>query len=411
MLTWDSEAITSFKQLVNTVHGPDTPFCMAQMVRDLASKQVTTAKAYFGTALEHLHRMKRQSEEAQELYMAVGLTRDENYTVQNFNGSWAVGVDFDNGLHELCKPGQPLAPTLTIETSPGRFHCIWVLDKFMTPEEMNRLAKAMADRLGGDMAFARVNQMIRVPGYVNQKYGEPVLMRHDLANQETYEYAWLWKAIDADLYEAGVKAMQPKLNHTTKNALRDKPEIVLKHLESALDHLKTRGHAEKYEDWIKTMLNLAPLGTQGHDLALRFSQDSAKFDQREFERKWENLQKTNTGSISTVFAMAQQEGWSNPGWSEAEGGESSRAPSEREFGFEIAREMVAGVAAIEPPEVSRQKLFPVFYEWNGILSLTPLGRQSCSENLANATFCLPASAMHSVMSFARVAFQPPFVYR
>jgi hypothetical protein len=41
----------------------------------------------------------------------VGLTHDENYTVQNFTGSWAVAVDFDNGLHDLCKPGKPLAPS------------------------------------------------------------------------------------------------------------------------------------------------------------------------------------------------------------------------------------------------------------------------------------------------------------
>jgi hypothetical protein len=109
MSTWDPEVATSFKKIVNAVHGPDTQFSIAQMVRDC--KRVMEIKAYFGTGSEHLLRMRREWKEAHELYMVVGLTHDENYTVQNFTGSWAVAVDFDNGLHDLCKPGKPLAPS------------------------------------------------------------------------------------------------------------------------------------------------------------------------------------------------------------------------------------------------------------------------------------------------------------
>ena len=63
----------------------------------------------------------------------------------------------------------------------------------------------------------------------------------------------------------------------------------------------------------------------------------------------------NTGALSTLFAMAQREGWKNPGWAGSDDAVSVSPPSERDFGLAVAREMAGNFAAIDPPEGSKVK--------------------------------------------------------
>lgn len=370
MLTWDDEVTSQIRRVVETAHYPELPFTIMQIKPNEEGE--LECKSYHCTYSEHVARMKADGLELYEAYFAPCASNDQNMRAGNHTESWAVAIDFDHGLPDLCFPDQPLAPTIVIATSNGRYHCLWQLTEPIPVHRMGRLAKVMAKRLGGDMAFARVNQMVRLPRFRNRKYGTVVLLREDLCSGAEYSPDFLWKACDGALYEAGIAISSPQINHIHPHMLRDSPDITLKHARAAVDYLKSRRYAENYITWFKVLVNLAPLGQEGRLIALAFSQGSPKFDAHAFEKKWENVCKSGNGALSTLFAMAQKEGWKNPGWSDSDGGEPARAITDREFGNLVAAEMADTVVALDGEPTARG-VSTQFYAWDGMTnhSLTP----------------------------------------
>lgn len=67
-------------------------------------------------------------------------------------------------------------PSINVRTSEGRHHSYWLLDDVYEPEDVRRVARAIAlthsgegvDKSGWDLA-----QLLRLPNSVNTKYGEP----------------------------------------------------------------------------------------------------------------------------------------------------------------------------------------------------------------------------------------------
>src|SRR5450830_868083 len=120
MFTSKDESLESAHQrVVEAVHGLDHPYCMVQMSRDKNDTQtVSRCHHFFGTYQEHLTRLDRKPADQAEWYMVVAQTHDESTKVDNITQSWAVAVDFDQGLPDECQLGKSLEPTQLIETSP-----------------------------------------------------------------------------------------------------------------------------------------------------------------------------------------------------------------------------------------------------------------------------------------------------
>lgn len=362
MLTWDDEVKANVQRVVETMHYLHLPFTIAQMTRD-QNGRVNTCHHHHCAFDEHIERMERYGLANFEAYVAVCGSTTEHMRLGDMTEAWAVSADFDHGLADLCQPGQPLAPTVAVETSPGRFHCVWQLESPVPSERLGRLSKVIAARLNADMSHGRANQLVRLPCFINQKHGCHVLVRDDLSAGTIYKPDFLWNACDGDLYEASVIQASPKLNHTHRFALRDKRETTLKHARAAALHLASRGHADHYNTWWSVVANLMPLGVDGLSIAHEFSRASANYDQSGVEAKWAQLAKNNTGALSTLFAVAHREGWTNPGWAESEGGEPARAVTDREFGARIAEKMSSTVVALDPETAGRAGA--LFLQWDG----------------------------------------------
>lgn len=361
MLNWNSEVKSTLRRVVETAHYLNQRFTMVQMTRD-NNGRVTACQHHHQAFDHHIERMERYGLTAFEAYMAVSGSTSESMRLSDLTESWAVAADFDGNLAHLCQPGRPLAPSTVIETSPGHYHCLWQLDTPIRSERLGRLAKVIADRLGADMSFARSNQLVRLPHFMNQKRGCPVIVRDDLSSGAIYKPDFLWKACDGDLYEAGVAHASPKINHTRPSPLIDKPETTLKHARAAALHLAGRGHAEHYDTWWSVLANLTPLGADGLTVAHEFSAASAQYDRGAVDMKWAQLLKSNGGALSTLFAVAHKEGWKNPGWSETEGGEPARVVTDREFGGRVAEKMSATVVALDD---AASRSGTAFLRWDG----------------------------------------------
>ncbi len=72
-------------------------------------------------------------------------------------------------------------PTLTVESSPGKYHYHWKLDRRVTPEKAEDLNKRLTYFVGADRGGWSLTKLLRVPGTINHDYAgvyaEPVVVR------------------------------------------------------------------------------------------------------------------------------------------------------------------------------------------------------------------------------------------
>jgi len=73
-------------------------------------------------------------------------------------------------LDEVDVDSLPFTPSLHWESSPGRFQGLWVLDRFMEPEEVKSLNKSLTYASGADKGGWDLTQVLRIPGTKNHKY-------------------------------------------------------------------------------------------------------------------------------------------------------------------------------------------------------------------------------------------------
>lgn len=114
-----------------------------------------------------------QSKKKEDVYTTVGVCSDKN----NKKGS----IEMLNVLHceaDGARPEYfPVEPSIVNETSPGRFHLFWLLDKPTPAVKVEPLAKKVAysqREHGADFGWA-TNKLMRVPGTTNTKpdYDKP----------------------------------------------------------------------------------------------------------------------------------------------------------------------------------------------------------------------------------------------
>lgn len=104
-----------------------------------------------------------------DVYYCPNLFKSDNFSKDNVLLCPSIYSDLDE-----CSPEDVMPPpSLAVETSPGRFQALWVIQEGMPPEvgeDMSkRMAYAYADR-GADLSGWDLVQLLRVPGTFNMKY-------------------------------------------------------------------------------------------------------------------------------------------------------------------------------------------------------------------------------------------------
>jgi len=80
-----------------------------------------------------------------------------------------IDDDGDARLALLRASDQVPTPTAIISTSPGKFQALWRVTGFDF-EHQEEMLKRIAHAFGGDPACTDRNRVLRVPGFLNQKY-------------------------------------------------------------------------------------------------------------------------------------------------------------------------------------------------------------------------------------------------
>lgn len=338
------------------IHG-EYGFVLQTMQRGRDSKTFVRVEQVYTSVHVLAQQIDDLYDQGMEAFLLVAPSDECSTKTDTVHATWALACDFDAGvLPELKNP--LLQPSIIIRTSPGRFHAVWLMDESIEPDRADRLLKAMARRLNGDVAFARINQMIRLPGFINSKHGNEVSLQDASNFERSFDVDTLMRGFDLHLIE-GMHLRIPQMRRASEAPYCSQDTAAqIEDIRSALPYLKE--YADDYDSWVKVMMQLVPLGDAGKALAREFSALSSKHTEDAFNKKWQQLQK-HPGHVATIFALAMENGWSNPGYRRTD--RSAVTPmTDREFGAEVAREMSKDYAAIDYVEKGRRQA--LFLHWN-----------------------------------------------
>jgi len=99
--------------------------------------------------------------------------QNKGRTQDNVVAVRAVQADIDNNGDETMSAIKSSvavpAPSIVVQSSPGKFQGIWLVDG-VSKEEAKPLMQAIASTFNTDSAVAEVARVMRLPGFVNRKY-------------------------------------------------------------------------------------------------------------------------------------------------------------------------------------------------------------------------------------------------
>jgi hypothetical protein len=241
--------------------------------------------------IEELH------DRGRAVYVTVNETDLEGRKSENIQRVRAVWRENDGG--EL--PPLPIEPSLIVETSPGHFHEYFLISGDWAADEQGRadFAGAMArmvESYGCDKNAKDISRVLRVPGFLNRKYGGD-------------GHAIRIKAVSGRRCTRGeiLAAFPPviKTKPTAQHTLWDADE---RRIRDALFSI----NADDRDVWLRMGMAIKhELGEGGRALWDEWSATSDKFDARDQETVWNSF-KRNGVSAGTIFHEAAQAGWRDP---------------------------------------------------------------------------------------------------
>ncbi len=101
------------------------------------------------------------------VFLCLGRVQGSELLRRNVLSVNVLVLDLDKAPLPRCF--QPFAePHLVVSTSPGRWHCYWRLQR-LPLEAFPILQRQLARRFGGDRSVDRLEQIMRVPGFLHHK--------------------------------------------------------------------------------------------------------------------------------------------------------------------------------------------------------------------------------------------------
>lgn len=96
-----------------------------------------------------------------------------------------IDEDGDARLAALRASDRVPIPTSILSTSPGKFQALWRVAGFDF-ERQEQTLKLLTQAFGGDPACTDRNRVLRIPGFLNQKYSPAHLVTVEYPNDATY---------------------------------------------------------------------------------------------------------------------------------------------------------------------------------------------------------------------------------
>lgn len=109
----------------------------------------------------------RGTVEASNWYFSPVIYSSRHRTKKYVIGGATLWADFDTG--KVDPFALPLKPSIVIESSPGRYHCFWLLNVSLSLGTLEYYNRRLASAFGADPSGWDANQLLRLPLGVNSK--------------------------------------------------------------------------------------------------------------------------------------------------------------------------------------------------------------------------------------------------
>lgn len=252
------------------------------------------ARCWSGPLEEAGPRLVRANEARAGVFFAVNRMDGQGRRLANVAAVRAIWHEEDSPRTKAF----PLEPSLSVESSPGKFHHYWRVDG-LPKESFAGVMERMVQEYGSDPNAKDVTRVLRVPGFFHRKR-EPFMVR--LVGQGPalpYSAAEILAA-----FPPLERAARPAAERAGAAATVDERTVL--DLRSALRVLAADG----YETWVRMGLALKGLGDVGRGLWLDWSATSDKYDDAAARAKWASFEPSQIG-YQSVFTEAQAAGWVN----------------------------------------------------------------------------------------------------
>lgn len=106
-------------------------------------------------------------------YVPSVIATEGRRTKSNFKESRVAWLDYDLPTQEIPKTTHE--PSFVVQSSPGKYHMYWLLDKAEGPWPVEGANKFLIQDVGegADKSGYDCTQLLRVPGTLNYKYDPP----------------------------------------------------------------------------------------------------------------------------------------------------------------------------------------------------------------------------------------------
>ncbi len=201
----------------------------------------------------------------------------------------------------------PLQPSMTIQTSEGKFHRYWLVEGGWPADDLGKADFAdvmQAMKIyGTDPSATDLPRLLRLPGTYHVK-GKPQLVKIAEANGQRYSR------------EVVLNAFAPVRNSVENiSEPRSEPRVFsnqdLKRAKGAINFIP----ADSRESWLPVAMALH--ATVGDEDAYAILDDwsrtcPSKYDSKENRRQWDSFKDYDDGKIKTIasiFELGKQHGW------------------------------------------------------------------------------------------------------
>ena len=240
------------------------------------------------------------------IYFTVNRTDGAGRKGRNITNIRAVWQEDDDGV----AVDFPIEPSLVVESSPGRFHRYWLLAEPWPADEHGRADHAavmerMIESYGSDPNAKDLSRVLRVPGFLNRKHGDPHQVR--IVSSSGWRYS-----------RAEILAAFPPVERSQQTKAKTKTNGAAPHSEPGRDDGEDRRihdalfsiDASERHVWLTIGMAIeAHYGDAGRSLWDEWSLTAKdKYDERDQDRTWRSFKGSGVG-IGTLFHYAKHGGW------------------------------------------------------------------------------------------------------
>ncbi|MBB1472600.1 primase C-terminal domain-containing protein [Luteimonas sp. MC1782] len=143
-----------------------------------------------GSLAEHRSTLMRRNRQGASVLVMANEGDSRGRKKENVTRVRCIFVDLDGSPLEPVN-ASAIRPSMTVESSPGRFHAYWLVQG-MPLHDFTPAQQALAARFNGDTQVCDLPRLMRVPGFLHQKKEVPFQSR--LLSCEP-ELIWDWKTL------------------------------------------------------------------------------------------------------------------------------------------------------------------------------------------------------------------------